>query len=908
MDIKSVFRREYKPSGLEYIEMALLIACLLMHHTSWASITADGKQILQFEPFVLFGTSFTYAVYAIFVVTIAMKFIGRFTGLTLLIIVYLSTMVYGAHTYFNETKEMMDQMQAAAGLAEGFSGMFGSFAGSTVSRTGVVEQSLTMTSAYILVGCLAGLLALCLLTSWMASICSLAYEHRCKLTRGYYFDMLGYAVIIGLCLIALKMLGISAPGNISEAISASDSGIVGCLCMATILTCLTMFYINGVVVGVIELLRERPGKKMVPWCLALALAFVALFILAPLAVSLSSTSMQDKLKELIENSFVSIISFHAFLMCEFLLLVAFVTCLLRAIYYGFFYKKDLAKDEGNSENPIGAEEKILDADDELAESNEQDSFEASDDENSNKKWYYIGGGVLAALLIGGCAAYFISKSSNNGTFADKPLEEVFPKVLKVVEVKGESTYLRTGPSTDSPIAIDPMNAQDGVNYLVEKGTRLAVMEEVGEWYKLASKDKNGSETFIKKSLCHDLITGVIPVEKIYTDWANMNSECGGDVSVVRQPRGNRLVISYTHIECDADELLLGVYQDGVYLFYYSIPVTALTYEEHNSGISINKLPDESIFYEGYYGKDMIRKVKHEWGEDEVLDWAKVSEEKLAEIFSVAISEGVKNIKILTAQDMKELQNQKPEDEDTDLSGFNYTVDNDEFGLELYAELGEKKVATGIAGGAETLTIIHQGDYDEDGEKEALVFEWGGGNAVEPPYLVYYDKSTQEFKKVEGIEDVFNDSSIKVEEWNGKTSFLATIGLRRDRYIYEYHQLKQVERMIPNVGKRIATITVKQLFGDSEESEEKTANIDVNGDGQPDELTYEHNTSHAMDWGRSMLLVGINLGEQALDLSKGLGVSGSSFSFLESTTNGYPDILCDDAWLYKWSGERYESQE
>jgi len=148
MDIKSVFHRDYKPSWLEYLEMALLIACLLIHHISWATITADGKQILQFEPFVLFGTIFTYTVYAMFLVTIAMKFVGRFTGLTLLIVAYLSTLVYGAHTYFNETKEMMEQMQAAAGLAEGFSGMFGSFAGSTVSRTGVAEQSLTMTSAY----------------------------------------------------------------------------------------------------------------------------------------------------------------------------------------------------------------------------------------------------------------------------------------------------------------------------------------------------------------------------------------------------------------------------------------------------------------------------------------------------------------------------------------------------------------------------------------------------------------------------------------------------------------------------------------------------------------------------------------------------------------------------------------
>lgn len=534
-------------------------------------------------------------------------------------------------------------------------------------------------------------------------------------------------------------------------------------------------------------------------------------------------------------------------------------------------------------------------------------YEVEVEDTTNKKWYYIGGGLLAVLMVISGIFYYIGSTSIKGTFAGKPINEIFPPIQKVVEVNVETANLRTGPSTESPIALDPMNVQDGEKYVINKGTRLAVMEEVGEWYKLASKDKNGETTYIKKSLCQDLVMGIIPQENVYTDWINKNFECGGDVSVVRQPKGNRLVVSYTHVECDADELLLGVYKDGAYLFYYSLPVTSLVYEEHNTGISINKNPGESIFYEGYYGKDMTRKVKYEWGEDEVLDWAKVPEDKLAEIFSLAILEGVKNVKILTARDIKENQEQMPEEDDGELSGFSYVVDDGEFGLELYVETDEKKVATDIAGGAETLTIIDQGDYDDDGEKEALVYEWGGGNSFEPPYLVYYDKDEQKFKKVEGIEDVFNDSSIKVEEWNGKSSFLATIGLRKDRYVYEYHQLKQVERMTPDVGKRISTITVKQLFGDSEE-EEKTATIDINGDGHPDELTFHHNTSHAMNWGKSMLLVRINMGDQNLDMSEGLGVSGSSFSFLESVTNGVPDILCDDAWLHKWNGEKFESEE
>ena len=36
----------------------------------------------------------------------------------------------------------------------------------------------------------------------------------------------------------------------------------------------------------------------------------------------------------------------------------------------------------------------------------------------------------------------------------------------------------------------------------------------------------------------------------------------------------------------------------------------------------------------------------------------------------------------------------------------------------------------------------------------------------------------------------------------------------------------------------------------------------------------------------------------------LGVSGNTFIFLGSKNGVVPDILCDDAWLYKWNGEKY----
>jgi len=544
----------------------------------------------------------------------------------------------------------------------------------------------------------------------------------------------------------------------------------------------------------------------------------------------------------------------------------------------------------------------------LTETDNQNPIETYDEENPNRKWYYIGGGLLAALLVGGAFLFFMSRNSTSGTFAGKTINEVFPPIQKVVKVSVETANLRIGPGTEYVIALDPANAQPNAKLTAERGQQLIVLEDFGEWYKLALKDKNGESTYIKKSLCSDVSTTLIPSETVFTDWFNQNFECGGAVSIVRQPKGNRLVVRYTHVECDADELSLGVYQDGMYLFYYDILVTSFEYDETRTGISLKKESDDTPFYEGYYGKDLVRTVKYDWGESSDVDWSKVSEEQLADIFKNAIAEGIKGIEILTADDINEAKNQEPEDEE-EMTGFSYIVDDGEFGLELYAMVGDKRVPTGISGSAEELNIIDQRDLDGNGEKEAIVYEWGGGNTVEPPYIVYYDKNLQAFKKVEGLEDMC-DSSIKIENWKGKTSLYAEIGLRHDRYIYENHQLKLVERISPDVGKRHATVTVKQLFGDSEESEEKTISIDIDGDGKAEIVTFQHDTSHALDWGRSMLLVRIEATDWRSPENEygNLSASGSSFTFLDSKNGEMPDILCCDAYLYKWNGERYILQE
>ena len=76
-----------------------------------------------------------------------------------------------------------------------------------------------------------------------------------------------------------------------------------------------------------------------------------------------------------------------------------------------------------------------------------------------------------------------------------------------------------------------------------------------------------------------------------------------------------------------------------------------------------------------------------------------------------------------------------------LSGFNYIVEGEYdsdmertvYTLEIQTTSGDK-INTEISDYAQELTIIAQGDYDGDGEREAIVYEWGGGNSLQPPYL------------------------------------------------------------------------------------------------------------------------------------------------------------------------------
>lgn len=482
-------------------------------------------------------------------------------------------------------------------------------------------------------------------------------------------------------------------------------------------------------------------------------------------------------------------------------------------------------------------------------STEEDSvYEDSDGES--KKWYYICGAAIAVLTVFLTLFTCIGFKKSSGEFAGKAISELFPVVSKAID---------SGKIPDSPA--------------------------VYEW---------------------DISQG---------------DECGGGATVVRKAGENQMVIMYETNSCDANILRLGVYQNGQYVFYYELPVGNLDYDETKKGIFLHTESPESAIYYGYYGKDVVDSIKYDWGTDYPLDWNKVREVQLAELFQNALNEGPKSSPyILTYNDIKANMSGAAISENiniTDLTGFSYVVEgvynsdagHNEYRLEVQTPSGDR-VNTEIANYAYELSILAQDDFDGDGEKEALVYEWGGGNTILPPYIVYYDKEGELFKKVDGFDYVSEDPEIKIEQWKEMSSFVIAVGLRKDRYVYENHSVRLVESITPDLGERIATISLSQLFKEKGGDMDRSIYIDIDGDGSTEELTFHHDDSHALNWGNSMSLIKIEADNWSIpeNENESLDVIGNLFNFLVTKNDGIPDLLCDNAWLYRWNGKKYEKCE
>lgn len=545
------------------------------------------------------------------------------------------------------------------------------------------------------------------------------------------------------------------------------------------------------------------------------------------------------------------------------------------------------------------------------------------DSPMDKQKMYIVGGVLGTIIV--CIALWFG------------LKGCSDDNLSIQLLQAQPAYWNKFVSPR--LASTPIYEQPDISHMLlktDQSSILPVLDETQSFYKVYMGE--GREGWVKKSQWKD-----IPFDPIKPDMLS-------DILLGWQRLACR---SVTYNDGDLENLTLCYYRDFsseghlevaildngrlVRPQYPSIDAVAID----KRGFTVTSSSDSGkprIEFGTNYQLKKDDLEGHQEGLEQFLDFSKLSKRQIAEIWKAAqgdkpnvvtVSYYFPSQKAIRFYDIdlnvygQEADGNKGHavEGNAGLTGFTYNVesffDSDTeitlYCLNVVTPTGEK-VNTEIADGAVKLVLLAQGDYDGDGEREAIVYEWGGGNSVQPPYLVYYDKDEEVFKKVEGFDYISEDPEIKIEEWNDQTTFVTTIGLRHDRYVYSNHSLSIAECIVPDVGPIIATITLEEVFGSSPSgnSEDRTIKRDIDGDGTEDVLTFHHDEGRYLDWGKDMVLVSIEAAYwgSVVQEDGDLGVVGHTFSFLKTTDrNGeMPDILCDNAWLYKVaSGGKYELQ-
>lgn len=509
----------------------------------------------------------------------------------------------------------------------------------------------------------------------------------------------------------------------------------------------------------------------------------------------------------------------------------------------------------------------------------------------NKKWLFPLGGVAAlALIIWGVVSFLGFGSKGNELLpVQKPAWDKFvlithDEVLVFKEAFVGSAKLEIMQENLGSDVVEQYFKWDDTDnkrgyvsshYKLYSNQILPLIGEEDEWYKVAvSEDGIGmTEGYVNKSYCRDVKQSPITSDVL----KNMEFYNGHNASFALQTKGKYKNICFISIMSEMEDQWcdVAVLYDGVLIN----PLTKRSFNLFNPDGDVEQqftsiLPTpSSIQLVSYYFPEINKENLYTFFQD---------------VSGSQSSNGIDGV------------------EDKIFKGFSYVLDNGEFGLELFAEVNGERKTTNISG--ERVDILDQADYDGDGELEAVVYAWGGGNSIEPPFILYFDKETQEFKKALGFNDASESPEVKVEKWKGKPSFRVDVGLRKDRYVYEDHSVVLAESIAPNVGEVVSTITVTQLFGNSEEAEEKTAHIDIDGDGEKDKVLFMHDTSHFLGWGKQMMLKDMSGSYWCLpDGHEDIGVIGSKFAFIKPEEGDLPNLLTDDAWFYKWIDGKYVMQ-
>ncbi len=552
------------------------------------------------------------------------------------------------------------------------------------------------------------------------------------------------------------------------------------------------------------------------------------------------------------------------------------------------------------------------------------------------------GGVLATLLVAGAAwLIFKGKGGNAGddvssyTFNIAPPEwdkfvvvtENDVSLYKLPDAYGPKLALWAENLIECCFELDThylWDDEEGLrgysrnDFYLYKDNVLPVISEEGNWYRILLQTWDGKqvEGYIKKSSCREITPTPID-EKVLEELDNRLNRCDYLVN-----DGEFKNICFTselyEEEGDAYQVFsVGELVDGVLLYPEQNQIQL--YNGNSQDIKLDHFTNDG--YEGYkitYGPKHIHNIDS-WTMEGIFDARQLPYDMLGNICRQASMESPRYVKacyyfpeingyslesFTIGNAVETASNRSVNSQSFSVTG--YSVDVRDYEAFLRAELNDNLYEeTGVSyptGVVDGLEIINVGDYDGNGDMEALIQEHSGGSVGDdPPYIVFYDKDSKKYRSTER----FNTSwEVEVNNEDGKTVFIQRYGIREDVYVFDGESLKQTAERTADTGRVLRAWTRDALFGDAEES--RVVYFDMDGDGTDEAVTLTHGTSHPYMWGQCISLDIIKWSYGATYYCYQSHVpTAATIAVLDAKTNGMHDLLNDNTFLYRWNGSQYE---
>jgi hypothetical protein len=444
---------------------------------------------------------------------------------------------------------------------------------------------------------------------------------------------------------------------------------------------------------------------------------------------------------------------------------------------------------------------------------------------------------------------------------------------------------------------------------LEEKQVLPVIEETDRWYKvLVTSDMIGlTEAYLAKKHCEEVKPAPITADVL----DQIDEQEGRCDYLIAKGKWKNLCLSCRNGDMDELEFSMGVLQDGVLLFPEANPVMVMSGMD-NEGISLDEQDNngttilvinygEAESWENDHASVLDTHLFRDDDVDQVFNALKKDNPAyvMAEYYFPDANEDRLYSFTYTINDTPNVKENESENESVRVTGYR-TIETED-GCQLLAELGETSEETKISDYCQLLVTV-TGDFDGNGDMEAVIQESCGGNAGDnPPYVVYYDKDTQSYHTTESFG---LSREVVMERKGGQVLLVQREGIYEARYVFDGHLLTLKEEKTQDTGQQLKQWECERLFDTSQSGPDKELYYDLDGDGTDETLVFSHDTSHAFGWGMCMRFASIGRSNGTFIDDTGLFPS-TKLTVLQPMTNGMHDLLLDEHYLFRWNGSSYE---